>query len=113
MFLCDQGNEKLVACGARVRKSDFPEIPVNEGVEEGLQDDEVEQKLRGHQNVADLLESGYSKDENTEIDEGIKEAQPSKQMLKKRKKPERILKRKLSQPIGSIGATSGDPLTIE
>ncbi|KAI3792529.1 hypothetical protein L2E82_06411 [Cichorium intybus] len=124
------GKEKLVACGARVRRADFPEIPVNE---------------------ADLLESGYSKDEalrvlqespfplevevmtpaeeenpithspdmvpetqqNFEIDKGIEETQPSKQLLKKRKKSERILKRKLSQQIGSTGASSGDPLTID
>ncbi|KAI3765373.1 hypothetical protein L2E82_15406 [Cichorium intybus] len=135
------GKEKLVACGARV----------NEGVEEGLQDVVVEQTLRDDGNAANLLESGYSKDEvlhvlqespfplevavmtpaeeenpithspdmvpetqqNFEIDKGIEETQPSKQLLKKRKKSERILKRKLSQQIGSTGASSGDPLTID
>ncbi|KAI3782749.1 hypothetical protein L2E82_12804 [Cichorium intybus] len=145
------GKEKLVACGARVRRADFPKIPVNEGVEEGLQDVVVEQTLRGDRNAAYLLESGYSKDEvlcvlqespfplevavmtpaeeenpithspdmvpetqqNFEIDKGIEETQPSKQLLKKRNKSERILKRKLSQQIGSTGATSGDPLTID
>ncbi|KAI3790664.1 hypothetical protein L2E82_03880 [Cichorium intybus] len=119
--------------------------------QEGLQDVVVEQPLRGDGNAANLLESGYSKDEvlrvlqespfplevavmtpaeeenpithspymvpetqqNFEIDKGIEETQPSKQLLKKRKKSERILKRKLSHQISSIGASSGDPLTID
>ncbi|KAI3724217.1 hypothetical protein L2E82_35987 [Cichorium intybus] len=77
---------------------------------ERLQDVEVEQTLRGHRNATDLLESGYSKDE---IDEGIEETQTSNQMLKLRKKSERILKRKLSQQIGSTSTSCRDPLTID
>ncbi|KAI3708894.1 hypothetical protein L2E82_38443 [Cichorium intybus] len=60
IMLNNLGNEKLVACGARVRKVHFP---VNEGIEERLQDVKVEQTLRGHRNTTYLLESGYSKDE--------------------------------------------------
>ncbi|KAI3689989.1 hypothetical protein L2E82_47962 [Cichorium intybus] len=40
--------------------SELEEIP---GVDEGLQEVEVEQTLSGNRNTAELLESGYSKDE--------------------------------------------------
>ncbi|KAI3753672.1 hypothetical protein L2E82_25732 [Cichorium intybus] len=135
------GKEKLVACGARVNEGveeGLQDVVVEQTLrgdgnagnllESGYSKDEVLRVLQESPFPLEVPVMTPAEEENPithspdmvletqqnfEIDKGIEETQPSKQLLKKRKKSERILKRKLSQQIGSTGASSGDPLTID
>ncbi|KAI3708445.1 hypothetical protein L2E82_37614 [Cichorium intybus] len=131
-------NEKLDEVTAAREEATGPTIEVGD---DGLQEVDVVQTLKGHATAKYLIESGYKMTEvvnvlmetplpltveqltqcdeevhvvaETQQEEFIEETQPSKQKLKSRKKSERILKAKLSQIKGGPGSTSSDPYTLE
>ncbi|KAI3768083.1 hypothetical protein L2E82_18515 [Cichorium intybus] len=125
-------------CQAARQEATGPTIEVGD---DGLQEVDVVQTLKGYATAKYLIESGYRMTEvvnvlletplpitveqlsqcDEEVDvvaetqqhEFIVETQPSKQKLKSRKKSERILNAKLIQIKGGPGSTSGDPYTLE
>ncbi|KAI3739624.1 hypothetical protein L2E82_30034 [Cichorium intybus] len=134
----DMGNDKLDDGIAARQEATGPTIEVGD---DGRQEVDVVQTLKGHVTAKDLIESRYRMTEvvnvlpetplplmveqlsqcdkevdvvaETQQQEFIEETQPSKQKLKSRKKSERILKAKLSQIKGGPGSTSGDPYNLE
>ncbi|KAI3737883.1 hypothetical protein L2E82_27898 [Cichorium intybus] len=103
--------------------SDLADMYIIERIEEPINSVEIDNLERSrsssHDPAVEENPINHSPDmvpetqQNIEIDKGIEETQTSKQLLKKRKNSERILKIKLSQQIGSTGASSGDPITID